>query len=649
MKSLVIILGMLSITLNVAGSVDTISSSDNLIEYTGRIDFTNTDVPVFSYSGVSIRARFTGTSIGIIMNDNTGNNYYNIILDGRLLDTLRITTGKKIYPLAEGLENTTHEIEIFKLTEEMFGKTQFYGFVVDIGSNLLSLANSRPLLIEYIGNSITCGYGNEGIAGETFGPTTENHYQTYAAITSRNFNARHLAVCKSGIGIYRNYNGPPTGNTDCMTNRYTRIFLNDENPKYAFKETPDLVCIDLGTNDYSTTGGDSARYVSNYFRMIDTIQTRYTMPDILCLLGPMMSDPTLTQMRKYLQFIADSASKKGKGYVYFFEMSTQTGPFGIDYHPTVAQHQKNGSELTAFIKNLKGWKVNPLIVSAVLSSVNHIQANFNTAILDTINTFSGFTVYANDQECGIDSVYRDLLNNYRLHIVLQKNLTSGDKISLSYEPGTLISDDTVAVASINKFDVANNLSETKITRGSVNTDGASIIFFCNKNINTASTIEGLTIQNKLGDIFSIKSFSILNALLTVYLNDTIQKSDTVYASYSGNKLSGIDEIPVSSFSGLEVKNYSKVTGVKTNYLASLCIYPNPNTKGIFKYQLDKTAPSGNINLSVLSSSGELIYQQSELSYEGVIDIQKLVSEGIYFLEFTANDIFFTKQVIIIPE
>jgi hypothetical protein len=361
MKNLLFAIGLVYSTISFAASFDTIPAHHAAIEYTGRIDFSNVDVPTFSYSGVSIRTCFTGTSIAMIMNDNVGQNYYNLILDGKLLDTVRITRGKKIYKIAEGLENRTHEIEIFKRTEEMFGKTQFFGFVVDKGANLTAITNPRTKLIEFIGNSITCGYGNEGVNGGTFGPTTENHYLTYAAITSRNFNARHLAVCKSGIGIYRNYNGPSTGNNDCMTNFYTRVFLNDENPKYAFKEKPDLVCIDLGTNDFSTTGADSARFISNYFRLIDTIQTKYKMPDIVCLLGPMMSGTSLIKIREYLKYIVSVANRKGKGNVYFFEMSQQTGDLGIgiDYHPTVAQHRKSAQELTGFIKKIKGWELAP--------------------------------------------------------------------------------------------------------------------------------------------------------------------------------------------------------------------------------------------------------------------------------------------------
>lgn len=120
-----------------------------------------------------------------------------------------------------------------------------------------------------------------------------------------------------------------------------------------------MICIDLGTNDFSTNGGDSSRFVQGYLKFIDTIQTKYNKPDIIVLLGPMLNGTDLIMVRKYLQFIADSANKKGNGNVNFFEMSQQTGDLGIgiDYHPTVAQHKKNAMELTNFISKLKGWKV----------------------------------------------------------------------------------------------------------------------------------------------------------------------------------------------------------------------------------------------------------------------------------------------------
>lgn len=334
-----------------------VSANHEFIEYTGRIDFSNPEFPQFSYSGVSIRACFEGTGISAVLEDETGENLYNIILDGEVVKQIDTKKGKRTYVLAEDLEDKNHEIEIFKRTELIFGKTRFHGFKLPKDVSLQPISNKRPVFIEYIGNSITCGYGNEGVNGDTFGPETENHYMTYAAITSRNFNARHMAVSKSGIGIYRNYDGPADGNADCMTNFYDRIFLDDENPKYDFAVQPDVVCINLGTNDFSTGGGDSALYVSNYLRLIETIQTNYDQPRIVCLLGSMMSGEVLEEVRGYLRFIADTASRKEMGPVTFFEMSAQNGDLGIgvDSHPTVAQHQKNAAELTAYLAELIGW------------------------------------------------------------------------------------------------------------------------------------------------------------------------------------------------------------------------------------------------------------------------------------------------------
>jgi hypothetical protein len=367
MRKLVVLLLIVSnFSLCFAGNYDSICPSTPLIEYTGRIDFSNPVAPKFSYSGISIRACFTGSSISVLLNDESNNNQFYVLLDGVCVKRLKVDSGMHTYPVATGLNDTIHEVELFRLTEQMFGKTQFCGFILSHGGKLVEIKNQRKLLIEFIGNSITCGYGNEGKVGELFIPATENHYMTYAAIVSRSFNARHLAVCKSGIGVYRNYDGPLDGSVDCMPRIYDQIFLSDKEPEYNFSEKPDLICIDLGTNDFSTNGGDSARWVSAYLNFITTVQTKNKEADIICLLGPMLSGNDLERVRKYLLGVVEIANKKGTGKVYFFEMSQQQGDLGIgtDYHPTVAQHKKNAFELAGFISNLKGWSFNVNVFKA---------------------------------------------------------------------------------------------------------------------------------------------------------------------------------------------------------------------------------------------------------------------------------------------
>jgi len=481
MRRVILILGFLITVSSTSYAGDTIPANDNLIEYTGRIDFADSLAPEFSYSGVSVRACFDGTSIAAILSDDQGDNYYNVILDGVIHDILEISTGEQTYILAEGLDDTVHEVELFKRTELTFGKTKFQGFIVDEGATLEPIGNTRELFIEYIGNSITCGYGNEGTLGESFGPTTENHFLTYAAISSRNFNARHMAVSRSGIGIYRNYGGPAGGNSDCMTNLYSRIFLYDEEPLYGFAVQPDVVCINLGTNDFSTTGGDSALYVSNYLRLIDTLQARYTNPEIVCLLGSMMSGETLSEVRTYLQFIADSAGNRGKGNVSFCEMSTQGAfGYGVDYHPTVPQHEKNAAELTDYLKSLMNWKIHPLIKKAETLAENHIRIEFNTAVYDPEDSYAGFSLYDEADAFAISQVYRDTNSQSLVHILLDENLTHEDIIYLAYTPGTIESQDSIGLARLNGFPIENTLTEPDLSDNKViRNNGISVELFPN--------------------------------------------------------------------------------------------------------------------------------------------------------------------------
>jgi len=376
MKKIIILsifLLSLSIVRVLALASDTIKANNYLIEYTGRIDFSNALAPKFSYSGVSVRACFQGTTISILLNDEGSSNEYNVIVDN-VIKRITVSQGLKVYPIASGLADGVHEIEIFRLTELTFGKTTFNGFVVDKGKSLVAISNHRTHTIEYVGNSITCGYGNEGVLGGKYGPTTQNHYLTYAAFTSRNFNARHLAVCRSGIGIYRNYGDSTSGSKDCMTNNYSRIFLYDASPLYDFKLKPDLICVDLGTNDFSNSNNgfvvDTIKYIHQYIALIDTLQQRNKSTDIVVLLGPMLSDPSLGTVRRCLNFVVDAANKKNNGKVYFFEMSQQGNDLGIDYHPVVAQHLKNSIELTNYIKKIKGWAVVPVSLKAEALKAN---------------------------------------------------------------------------------------------------------------------------------------------------------------------------------------------------------------------------------------------------------------------------------------
>lgn len=57
--------------------------------------------------------------------------------------------------------------------------------------------------IEFIGNSITCGYGVESEnPSDPFTYETENHFYTYAARTARALKAQHLVLGPVPESVY---------------------------------------------------------------------------------------------------------------------------------------------------------------------------------------------------------------------------------------------------------------------------------------------------------------------------------------------------------------------------------------------------------------------------------------------------------------
>ena len=412
----------------------TIFATNPAIEYSGRIDFSNPETPTFSYSGVSIRTSIDASAVSVILDDEKGENYYATVVDNVYTGKIKAQKGKNTYPVATFAKKSEHEIEIVKITEEEFGKTSFVGFELD-AEGTASQPAPRPYTIEFIGNSITCGYGNEGPIGQRFSASTENHYMTYAAMTARSFNAKTIVAAKSGKGIYRNYAGPSTGNPDNLTDYYGRMFFSDAEPKYDFAIQPDVVCINLGTNDMSTPGYDTALFINNYLRLIDQIQTNYKQPDIVCLLGTMLYGPALDTARLCISEVARRTNAQGKGRVSFFEMTPQNikeNGLGIDTHPTVKQHIVSARELTGFISQLKGWTVVPQILMAKLSGESQITLYSNSAECLQPTITAAIEVIADGRT--IPSSVTTDESKATLTITVKENLTRAEKIELRGTP-----------------------------------------------------------------------------------------------------------------------------------------------------------------------------------------------------------------------
>ncbi|MGE9289535.1 MAG: SGNH/GDSL hydrolase family protein, partial [Puniceicoccales bacterium] len=209
--------------------------------------------------------------------------------------------------------------------------------------------------IEFIGDSITCGYGIEADGPDNpFRPSEENFCDTYAYRAATALNADFLVVARSGIGMLRNYGGPADGSPDNMPAIYERTLFKSETPLWdASRFTPDVVCINLNTNDFSNEGPNVDKFRAAYVDFVHRIQKRYPHAKIVLLQGPMNNDP---KVQAILKQVAAECTEPGGHSVTYFEMSRQGDHgFGAHYHPSQKQAEINGAELTQYLRELMDW------------------------------------------------------------------------------------------------------------------------------------------------------------------------------------------------------------------------------------------------------------------------------------------------------
>ena len=355
------------VTVPIRGTV--ISPADPHIQYAGRISFANPERPTWNFPGIQIMAAFEGTSLRMMAKPQSG--YFMAQIDQA--EPFKVAfRGERdsVVTLATALPEGRHLVRLMYVIEGYEFFPEFWGFVLDKGRRLVEAPPFPDRKIEFIGNSITCGYGNEGLDKfEHFDYATENHYYSYASIAARNLEAQHWVVARSGIGAYRNYDGPKTGNPEsCMPVQYEYTgyawkpelrqetsFLSE---KWEFSRyQPDVVCINLGTNDLSTNNYDLNLLKQGYKKLLKMVRQHNPMAKIVFLTGSMLYNQELQETCQLLDEVTAEAQAAGDKEVYRFDIPHIDGEvfLGNDWHPNIYQDEKMANELTAYLRKLMNW------------------------------------------------------------------------------------------------------------------------------------------------------------------------------------------------------------------------------------------------------------------------------------------------------
>ena len=216
------------------------------------------------------------------------------------------------------------------------------------------------LKIEYIGDSITCGYGVEGVLEkDEFTTAQENPLKSFSIQSAMRLEADYQLCSWSGIGVISKYIPPEVDEPD------TEVLIQEIYPYADLKMqerlkmepalwefgsfVPDIIVLNIGTNDASYTREKpdrEAHYADTMKKFIGLIHEKNPSAKLVFAYGVM--DHTLCPV---IAKMIEELKAEGHNYLYYVELPEQveTDGIGTDFHPSAVTQTKTGKIVADFI------------------------------------------------------------------------------------------------------------------------------------------------------------------------------------------------------------------------------------------------------------------------------------------------------------
>ncbi len=326
-------------------------------QYTGRVDFTNPQAPIFSYPVTSCRFNFSGTILKLKMSeDNWGaNNYVGVYLDNNpqpIVIQLDSDNQENIYEVSHNLEDTEHQALLVKRNDYITGEFEFQGIIIDSDQKILPSSPPPKRKIEVYGDSITAGYAVEyELAGK---PDPEgklnpisNAYLSYGAMLARDYQADISLVAQSGISLIDGYGYWHEGTG--MEAIFDRLKPLKDSPDWNFSNyIPNLVIIALGQNDSSTIKINedltSREWKQHYKNFLTNLRNQYPEAYFICMFPNMYHN---SDWDTYLTESVDEYKSATQDSRVYSLIHTQVTPG----HPRESEQRAMADTLENFINN----------------------------------------------------------------------------------------------------------------------------------------------------------------------------------------------------------------------------------------------------------------------------------------------------------
>ena len=302
----------------------------------------------YQWPGIYFETTFKGTGVGLEFDDSANN--FNVILDGKLLMIVRKPGHRTLYVGTEGSD--AHTIRLEKRSETQYATGHFQGFIA------MEAATPEPVRarqIEFIGDSLTVGYGNTSAftqctPDEIF--ETTDAQESFGPLTARHFDADYQINAFSGLGMVRNYDGKEHAKYH-MPMLYDRAIFDDPAPVVEPDWHPQVIVVSIGGNDFSTpvradepwktADGLAADYQKTYVAFVERVHAANPKAQIIM----MWHDDDATYAAS-AQKVFDTLKASGIDHLDHIAMP-KLAATGCNGHPNIHDDAKIADGLTTYL------------------------------------------------------------------------------------------------------------------------------------------------------------------------------------------------------------------------------------------------------------------------------------------------------------
>ena len=277
--------------------------------------------------------------------------------DGKQIATFS-TNSRNLYKVKTTGSAGSHTYRLIKISESNPGGVHLYRVATDKSGKFEEPPKASNRRIEFIGDSFTVGFGNEGQNGQDESLVFEktNASKSYAFLLGEGYKAEYHVNAVSGRGLVRNYANIVPEWTLSSLYEYTMMGVPEQEKdaeRWDFEKFhPQVVVVFVGINDFQGEPpyADVSVFKEAYAKLLDRLRALHPGVKFLLVSTKTWPNDSLTPVVESIYEEQRAAGRTDLEYKVVYTENT-----ALHGHPSEMSQKQLASTLRPIIGRLGGW------------------------------------------------------------------------------------------------------------------------------------------------------------------------------------------------------------------------------------------------------------------------------------------------------